>query len=139
MIDLPKGDIPLVSGAPRPEPPASAAEVERPHRYKALYMSAKGIWAFMRRQDGKSVCRMMGVPRDCECVGARMEGTTVVILLWSAEWDIIPDDGEIPEVRFDMVTALLPVKGPVVGPRPSEFEAVWRKLKGGKGSRAEGK
>jgi hypothetical protein len=83
-------------------------------RLRVLIMPSQAIFGFLRGLDGRAAYRMYGMPEDTKCVGvttSRDGEASVVFLLESKEWEPLgTSDTEIPEVKFEMLTALMPTR-----------------------------
>ena len=81
-------------------------------RLKVLVMASQALFGFLRGMDGRAAYRMYGMPEDTKCVGvttSRDGAASVVFLLESQEWpELEANAAEIPEVKFEILTALMP-------------------------------
>ena len=81
-------------------------------RLRVMVMTGPSLFGFLRGLDGRAAYRMYGMPEDTKCVGvttSRDGNGAVAFLLESAEWpELESNDAEIPEVKFEILTALMP-------------------------------
>ena len=87
-------------------------------RLKVMVMNVQAIFGFLRGMDGRAAYRMYGMPPDTQCIavttsreGSDPEDLTgkIVFLLESKEFpELEANAAEIPEVKYEVLTALLP-------------------------------
>ncbi len=81
-------------------------------RYRVFVMRGAAIFGFLRGLDGKAAYRLYGMPADTKCIGIMTppdQPGSVAFLLESKEWEPLESTDEIiPEVQFEILTALLP-------------------------------
>lgn len=81
-------------------------------RCRVFVMRGAAIFGFLRGLDGKAAYRLYGMPADTKCIGIQIpqdQPGSVAFLLESKEWEPLGSaDDIIPEVQFEILTALLP-------------------------------
>ena len=81
-------------------------------RCRVMCMSGAALFGFMRGLDGRAAYRLYGMPADTKLVGISIvpdQPGVVAFLLESQEWEPLDDaGGTVPEVTFEILTALMP-------------------------------
>lgn len=80
-------------------------------RYRVLVMGGDALFGYLKALDGRAAYRMYGMPEDVKYVGvaAGRGNGKVAFLLESSEWDPLPTNAsEIPEIKFEILQALMP-------------------------------
>lgn len=90
-------------------------------RCKVMVMTGAALFGFLRGLDGRLAYRLYGMPADCKVIGTftPVEAPgSIAFLLESKEWDVVPTDAPfIPEVKFEILTAVMP--GRLEKPKPT--------------------
>jgi len=83
-------------------------------RWRVMIMAGEALFGFMRGMDGRAAYRLYGMPTDTKMLGIALSPKSpgaVAFLLESKQWDpILEDGGEIPEIKFEILTALMPAR-----------------------------
>lgn len=81
-------------------------------RWRVFVMAGTALFGFLRGMDGRAAYRLYGMPADTKLVATLASEKTpgaVVFLLESKEWEPLEsNESEIPEVKFEILTALMP-------------------------------
>jgi len=81
-------------------------------RVRVLAMTGKSLFGYLRSLDGRAAYRLYGLPADAKLIGTTMvpeRPGTVAFLLESSEWEpLTANDQTIPEIKLEMLTALMP-------------------------------
>jgi hypothetical protein len=103
-------------------------------RVRVMVMQGSALFGFLRGLDGRAAYRLYGMPADTKLIGTTISGVApgcVAFLLESQEWEPLEANASnIPEVKFEILTAVMPpgMRVEKLPPKPAHANgaALWK-------------